>query len=256
MTQTPPPTALNGSRLIRLLSDLAVAEDEASPEHFAERLGRLIDLPGSIALASVHSKLSTTAKPGLGAGTGSSSESAMEEVLRARMAIMQSIVNSFAPDAGISWSSLPRVNAHTPAKEAASYEHYQVFYVNQQKEIAFKVDKLKVSIRVAVSARSARLARLAALDATLDQTLSASAQQLFAEVPRLLGNRFQYLRQRHQQAIAAQQCEDDLLSWSAPGGWLEQFTGEMRWVLLAELEARLQPVLGLMEALDEEVEKS
>ena len=40
-----------------------------------------------------------------------------------------------------------------------------------------------------------------------------------------------------------------------PGGGLDVFGKEMQEVLLAELEVRLQPVVGLIEAFSNEVKK-
>ena len=39
--------------------------------------------------------------------------------------------------------------------------------------------------------------------------------------------------------------------WLQPGAWLHTFCQDMRAVLLAELELRLQPVAGLLDALNE-----
>ncbi|EXI90988.1 MAG: hypothetical protein AW11_00329 [Candidatus Accumulibacter regalis] len=260
MMQAPPPTSLNGSGLIRAFSvfaDSAGAQGASSPRYFAERLGNLIDLPASIALAAAHGNLATmTSEGGAGTGAAFSGASASEEFLGARTAMMQSIVDSFAPAASASRSSFPRVSAATVAKEAASYAHYRLFYLAQQKALSRRVDGLRASIRAALAAHSNRLAGLAALDETLDETLSAPAQRLFAEVPRLLGQRFELLYQRHRETTAGQAGEDDPLRWGAAGGWLEQFAAEMRAVLLAELDTRLQPLIGLLEALDEEVERN
>ena len=41
-------------------------------------------------------------------------------------------------------------------------------------------------------------------------------------------------------------------AWVAPGGWLHQFRQEMQTLLLAELETRLEPVQGLLDALNHE----
>ena len=257
MTHAPLPTALRGSRLVRFLSDLAIADVEISHKDFPERLGRLIELADSIDLSSVHGKLSTTkSEPGPETGKALSRNSVSEELLAARKAIVESIISSFAPGSGALWSGLRKVKAAAPAEEMASHERYQLFYVNQQREIAGKVDKLRSHIRATLSGRSSRLARLAVLDATLEATLSAPTRKLFAEVPKLLGKRFECLYRGHQQTIAVQQGSDNPQFANQAGGWLEQFTAEMQASLLAELDARLQPVLGLIEALYEEVEES
>jgi len=160
---------------------------------------------------------------------------------------------------GVAPPSLPLVTAAISAAELTRYGRYQLFYVSRQKEIAVKLGKLRASTRAAVSSRSSRLAQLVVLDAALDEALSAPTQKLFAEIPRLLERRFQYLYLQHQQVVASQDGEHgegDWRLWSQAGGWLEQFTGEMQGLLLAELEVRIQPVLGLIEALKEEVERA
>lgn len=257
MTQARSPTPLQGPRLVRFLSDLAVADGEVSHKDFAERLGRLIALPDSIALSMVHGRLSTmTSEPMPEAGVAVCRESVMADFLRVRTTLVETIVDSFTRGAGASWLGFPTVTASTPAEEMASYKRYQMFYVNQQREIALRINKLRADVRLAVCARSARLARLVVLDTGLDEALSVPAQNLFAEVPRLLGKRFEDLYQRHQETIVDRETDDDRQLWSQPGGWLAQFAGEMQGSLLAELEARLQPVLGLMEALKEEGESA
>ncbi|EXI82488.1 MAG: hypothetical protein AW10_00596 [Candidatus Accumulibacter appositus] len=181
-------------------------------------------------------------------------ESIVAEFLTVRTKLVESIVNSFSHGAGASWLGFPKVTASTPAEELTSYKRYQQFYANQQREIALRINTLRANVRLAVSGRSSRLARLVVLDSGLDEAFSAPAQKLFAEVPRLLGKRFDDLYQSHLETIAGGEADDDPQLWSQAGGWLAQFSGEMQEALLAELEARLQPVLGLMEALKEEGE--
>lgn len=55
------------------------------------------------------------------------------------------------------------------------------------------------------------------------------------------------------EAAAPAMAENE--AWTQPGGWLAVFAQDTRSLLLAELEVRLQPVLGLMEALSNEVTK-
>jgi hypothetical protein len=127
--------------------------------------------------------------------------------------------------------------------------------VNHQREIIFKLNKLRADTRLAVSTHSARLAQLVALDTALEATLNVHTQKLFAGVPRLLGKRFDALYQQHQQTMTDQEPDDPQM-WGEPGGWLVQFNREMQGLVLAELEVRLQPILGLIEALNEEDDRS
>ena len=256
MMQSSAPTALNSSRLVRFLTDIEVADVGVSHKHFTERLGQLIDLSDSVALSAAHGKL---AKMKLDAGPTAtptvSHEAVIAEFIRVRTAAVQFIISTFIPGEGVSWLSLPTVSSGTPEVERASYERYQLFYVNHQREIIFKLNKLRKDTRAAVSTHSARLAQLVALDTALEATLTVHTQKLFAGVPRLLGKRFHALYEQHQQAMTDPQADDPQL-WAEPGGWLEQFNREMQGLLLAELEVRLEPILGLIEALNEEDDRS
>ena len=68
------------------------------------------------------------------------------------------------------------------------------------------------------------------LDAVLDEMLVDREQKLMSAVPVFLERRFEALRR--QQSV----------------GWPDVFDEEMRQLLLAELDDRLQPVAGLVEA--------
>ena len=81
-------------------------------------------------------------------------------------------------------------------------------------------------------------------------------QQLMGTVPVVLERRFEQLRTAHALGRAAAQQPDDPAAWRQPCGWLHRFGQELEAALLAELEVRLQPVTGLMEALRNEGEKS
>jgi hypothetical protein len=250
------PTALNGSRLVRFLSDLEIADVQVSHKHFTERLAQLIDLSDSVALSAAHDKLALMRRDaGPAASPAVSSEAVIAEFIRVRTAAVQFIVSTFTPGEGVSWLSLPIITSETPELERASYERYQLFYVNHQREIIFKLNKLRADTRSTVSTHSARLAQLVALDTALEATLNVHTQKLFAGVPRLLGKRFDALYQQHQQTMTDQETDDPQM-WGEPGGWLEQFNREMQGLLLAELEVRLQAILGLIEALNEEDDRS
>ena len=93
--------------------------------------------------------------------------------------------------------------------------------------------------RQALSEASIALQQLATLDAALDQMLSARASRLWLAGPQLMARRFEQLRQ----------------GGAEPDTWLDDFGREMQQTQLAELEARLQPVLGLIETFSTEVKR-
>ena len=75
--------------------------------------------------------------------------------------------------------------------------------------------------------------------ARLDRTLGATAD--FLEVG--------YGDGAHLAALALQGGADDPAAWWQPGGWLAAIGDDVAALLAAELDLRLQPVLGLIDAL-------
>ena len=48
--------------------------------------------------------------------------------------------------------------------------------------------------------------------------------------------------------LAASGGVDDPARWKQPGGWLHAFERDLQALLQAEIDVRLQPVMGLLEA--------
>ena len=96
------------------------------------------------------------------------------------------------------------------------------------------------------------LRQLAALDAALDKALCERESKLLSTVPLLLRKRFEHLLKAHQQTLLDTGHADKPDTWMKQGAWLARFCHELQTVLLAELDVRLQPTVGLIEALHNE----
>jgi hypothetical protein len=70
----------------------------------------------------------------------------------------------------------------------------------------------------------------------MEQVLGAHEHRLLATVPALLEKHFERLRRADGEGVQ-------------PAAWLDLFCKSMQGVLLAELDIRLQPVEGLLDAL-------
>jgi len=86
----------------------------------------------------------------------------------------------------------------------------------------------------------------------MDKVLRPREGQLLARVPVLLQKRFLALYGAHQEQIAASSQPDSPAAWIHPGGWLSCFCQNLHTVLLAEVELRLQPSAGLLEAFHQQ----
>ena len=234
--------AANSSRLVRFLAELGVAAGQAPPRNFSERMGQLFDLHDSIKISAVHARATATFEP-----TGVSREAVRADFLRARATIVNSALQSFTPGGGQTRLRFPTVTAQISLEATMTCEPYLAFYAARQRAMDFRIRDLQAATREALSGLSPRLARLAALDAALGEPLSTHHRHFFAAVGDLLRQRIEH--QIEQYRRAAELHEERL--WAAT---VAQIRADMQGLLLAEIETRLLPTLGLIEALDEQDE--
>lgn len=168
-----------------------------------------------------------------------------EEFARAKTALVNSISGE---DGGKARIKLPQPTPGTPGDVLADFSPYRQYYLAHQRNMAASIDPLRTRAREALAGGSPRLRQLAELDATLHRAMANRESDLLATVPSLLERRFGKLRQGHQAARVESGKDDDPEQWRLPGGWLALFNRDLQDVLLAELELRLQPVTGLIEA--------
>jgi hypothetical protein len=238
MTQASTHPAPGGTRLVRLLRDLQVADAEVSHQHFAGRLARLIDLADSINIADAHGQLRAMAfEP-----TTASNAAIKQQFLRSRTAMMQAVIKGLDPQAGPARSKLPTPETPpSPLDKTAAAEPYLKFYATQQGQIDANVQRLQKRVREAVAGLSPKLAQLCALDTALGDTLAVHSRKFFAVIPRLLQQYFE------------QQLQAEPEQWRR---FHQQLCARIQGLLLAEIEVRLEPVLGLIEATNEHSDKT
>ena len=191
-------------------------------------------------------------QPALQPGSG---VAAADDYARVRAALVDLIIASCSPAARSNGSRirLPLPKPGVEPEIAAAYGPYRRFHLALQTEMEAGVRALRGSIRRALAPASARLRRLAILDEALDRILAARERQLLATtLPALLEKRFEQLLAAHRQTLIDGEQADDPGLWVQPGGWLATFRDELQSLLIAELDLRLQPALGLVEAWHDE----
>lgn len=228
-------TNFNSSKLTRFLAELDIVDAAEPGDAFAERLGQWLGVADAITLSAAQRLLPLAA--GQSAAVGIT-----DEFERVRGVLVDSITASCsgASEARI---KLPLAKAVAGDALAAAYEPYRRFYVAQQRDMEVAIRPLRGKAREVLASATPELKRLAALDAALDGVLAEREGRLLLTVPFLLEKRFAQLAQ------AAAAPADD----AAPPGWLAVFCSELQTLLLAELDLRLQPALGLIEAFSNEV---
>ncbi|WP_312543321.1 DUF3348 domain-containing protein [Achromobacter mucicolens] len=283
MLQAPQRTGLSGPTLIRLLTRLTDAEVQQSRQSLSDHLSQWLGWTDAIALSAALN----TAPPVIAPGARMFSSAEERECVRVRTTLADAIVSDTAATAAkrVAPGVAP---ARAPAKKLAAvlaedefdYSSFRQRYLSLQHTMETSIGNLRSRLRGMVAARNGEWTRLAVVDAIMDRALLPKERALLGAIPKLLQVHFDRLR-RAEEAALAQAAEQALAEPAAPadaaadvpgdteapaveaaqagtsppapaitaGAWLDTFRADMRAVLLAELDVRLQPVEGLLAAL-------
>jgi hypothetical protein len=250
MTRVLPRTNFHSSKLIRCLADLAIFDAVDPGNAFAEQLGLWIHFADAITLSAVHND-SMASLPKIQPDAQVVAHAAVGvEFDRIQAVLMNSIMKSCSPNSGKTHITLPEPECELPIDLVAAYAPYRRFYEAHQRDMELSIRPLRINVREAVAKVSPRLKKLADLDATLEKILSDRESKLLSKTPALLRKRFEQLFKEHQQKLVDTQQVDNPAGWTQAGSWLARFCNDMQMLLLAEVELRLQPTMGLIEAFN------
>lgn len=226
MVQVPRRPAFADSALVRLLARWNDADVRPPAASTAERLSQWLAWTDAIALSTVLNAPAARAKAVAGTPDG--------ECARVRDGLAKTIRED---------SLYASVDDDATATTTIDFAPYRLRYLARQQAMEAGVGPLRAKLRGALAARSPEMAKLATVDAVMEQALQAREHGLLATVPAMLEKRFKGLRQ------AALPAPDAPETDAAPTAWLPVFHQDIRDLLLAELDFRFQPVDGLLEAL-------
>lgn len=255
MTRALPRTNFHSSRLVRCLADLAIVDAVDPGNAFAEKLGLWIHFTDAITLSSVLSG-SIASLPQIKEPEEqvAAHAAAAVEFDRVQALLMNSIIKSCSPNPGKTHIKLPTPELDLPMDLAAAYAPYRRFYEAHQRDMELSIRPLRLNVREAVAKASPRLKKLAELDAMFEKILRDRESKLLSKVPVLLRKRFEQLFKEHQQKLVDTQQADNPAGWTHAGGWLARFCNDLQMLLLAEMELRLQPTMGLIEAFKQDTQ--
>ena len=214
----------SSTRLVHLLGDIAGAGALAEPPavDVAERLGQWLGAFDAMTLHAVHESFKASVAPRTPSAPG-----ALQGLQAQLREVQAELVQAF----------------DAPAEPSPGWNPQRQRYLELQRLMESRIAPLRSQVRQALARASQPLRQLAALDAVWEQMLAAREQRLLQGVPAFLEQRFATLR------AAAHAAPDGSEAWQ------EQFGAQMQEVLRAELELRLQPVIGQREALERELGK-
>jgi hypothetical protein len=234
----------SSSKLVRLLDDATPGAVEASRQDSAERLSQWVGVFDAVTLHAKHQSMKALGEqaPAAAGKAQAGNVSLQEQFDQVRATLEQSITAKHVAAVDAPSPRAPRLAAFQrqvvqaeAAEPVVDFALYRQRYLDQQRKMELMIEPLRAHVQQALSAATPELRQLAALDAMWAQMLEVREQKLLSTVPTMLKQRFDVLRKTHQ---------DD----ASQAPWLDAFGHELQEVLLAELDTRLQPVLGLIEA--------
>lgn len=246
MTRALTRTNFHSSPLIRTLADLAVVETAGPAAAFGEKLGLWIDFADAIALTGVLNTNTLDAPSAVQAVAG---KSVADEFAKSRASMEGAITKSSSPNTGRTRAELSLPTLDEPLDDPKAYASFRRYHLAHQRDMENSVRLLRAKVRDGVAASAPQLLQLVALDAAFEGILVEREARLLSTIPSLMEKRFNQLRKAYLQTLQTQPADDQPALWMKPGAWLARFCTELQTVLLAELDLRLQPAVGLLEAL-------
>jgi methyl-accepting chemotaxis protein len=215
------------STLVRQLAAWQPVPDgaDAPRQDVAERLGQWLNVADAIALRALHQALPAVKQRPRAQGVAVQAPAELQaELRRVRLALERAIARH---DADLTEHEFAPVHQHV---------------LDLQRHMEMRIDALRDHVRQTLSMASPHLAQLAALDASLQQLLGGREQHLLSTVPSFLKARFARVRK------AAETADDANETTATAKAVANTLNADLHALLRAELDLRLQPVLGMIEA--------
>jgi hypothetical protein len=181
---------------------------------------------------------------------------------KVRAQLVESITQGAPAGSGLARIDMPAPVLDAPVEIKTAFAPYRRFVAAHQRQMDSTLRSLRAQLRLQLSQRGGAGQQLAALDATFENILAEREAALLAKTSKLLEKRFVQALKAHMQLQAlatetADTSEDmDVTDGNPndtpkadPSHWLMPLRQTLRQALLAELDTRLQPSLGLLEAL-------
>ena len=267
MTRALPRAHLNSSRLVRYLTENHMADAAPTGDDVGQKLGDWLNFRQAIALHGVLHPEPVSPSPAarMQKAVAVAPEALTRHVQKLRAQLEESIMLGAPPGSGLSRIEMPQAELEEPVDIKTAFEAYRRFYAAHQRQMESSVQKLRAQVRTQLHQRGGAFQNLAELDAAFETILNEREAALLAKMTSLHEKRFvQTLKQHLQkQALATatttseasepSSAPDSALASSRASShatWLMPLRQSMRLALMAELDTRLQPTLGLLEALN------
>ncbi len=280
MTRALPRASLYSASLVRFLTENALLAPARQADDVGQKLGDWLNFRQAIALhgllppetaSAVQAAPLTSRVPRMALLTP---EALAKHVDKVRAQLVESITHGAPAGSGLTRIDMPAPVLDEPVDIKTTYEPYRRFVAAHQRQMESSLRSLRAQLRLQLSQRGSAGQQLAALDTAFENILAEREAALMAKAHTLLEKRFvQTLRQQLQTRakaapatrVTSETAEDPFdatvvtgatqndTPQTDSGSWLmplhQGLRQSLRQALLAELDTRLQPALGLLEAI-------
>jgi hypothetical protein len=238
-----PALDLHEAPLLRYWAERGLLKLKSPTQDLGGRLAAWLDVRQAIQL---RQQLETPVEPDMRSVTPDAC--ALREQLDQLRDVLQSAISSDRFASGLWRNPMPDQVLVTPVIWDDLWEPYRRYLMDHQKQMTLLLGRWRRQARSMMLKAGGECQALARLDAVYDLALSAKESRLLSTLPvrmsQLLARR---LRENVFPSPDAQAPAERSVSTPA---WLTQFENDLRGSLRAELELRLQPLWGLMEAFE------
>ncbi len=240
---------LNSSSLVVLLQQWTGAEVEEAPQQdVAEQLSQWLSAVDAIKVSrALHAIAALPAKEvPLAQATDMSAMDAVFQTSKADVIalIMLNVACSKPMRAHADHTPIDRPNSWEEEDFAAQMQRY----LGTRKQMDAKLGALRAQMRQWLLRGSRSMRQLAMLDAVLEQMFRAREERSWAKLSGYVERRLVHRHKEHHKMLQTAGRADDPMRWRQPGGWLFAFEQDVQALLLAQMQVRLQPISGLLEA--------
>jgi len=247
MSRVPPRARLHSSALLRFLTEKALLDGAAEPGDVGQRLGDWLDFRQAIALQAFISALDQADAVPATPSVRIDAQVLRERFARVRAALEQSITLGTVPAPGMPRIEQPATELPQPIDPKTAFDPFRRYALGHQRQMESVIRGLRAQLRGMLDKGTTAQRQLAALDAIFDNVLLEREARLLGQIPAEFEKRFVLALRQHLKALVQAAETDEVAPASAD--WLAPLYEDLRTALLAELDLRLQPLLGLIEAL-------
>jgi len=247
MTRVSPRTHLHSSTLLRFLTSQGMVDASVDTGDVGQRLGDWLHFRHAIALqgfiGEVDDPKATPAMP-----TARVDAAVLRQrFAQVRTALEQSITEGMAPAPGMPRIEQPTAELAHPIDPKTAFDPFRRYAIGHQRQMDNIIRSLRAQLRGMLDKGTTPHKQLATLDAIFENVLLEREARLLGHIPTEFEKRFAKALKLHMKQLVTAAEADEPAPRSAV--WLGPLYEDMRAALLAELDLRLQPVLGLIEAL-------